>query len=147
MRSSVRGMFALVMGCFLVSGVAGLVYQIAWARYLSLFLGHLSYAVVAGWVACRGGLACGKEVFVWVADLWWIPSMWLEFAVLAEAALNLIGGLGAVALSRAAKEGSDGAVTAESGPANGNVAAERFSALDLKVAVIAIGCSGFVAML
>src|SRR2546423_15474770 len=60
MRLSVRGVFALVMGCFFVSGVAGLVYQIAWMRYLSLFLGHTSYAVVAVLVAFMGGLALGN---------------------------------------------------------------------------------------
>src|SRR5688572_26296493 len=60
MKSSLRVVFALVMTCFFVSGVAGLVYQIAWTRYLSLFLGHTSYAVVAVLVACMGGIAIGS---------------------------------------------------------------------------------------
>jgi predicted membrane-bound spermidine synthase len=46
--------------CLLISGAAGLVYQVAWMRYLSLFLGHTSYAVVAVLVAFMGGLALGN---------------------------------------------------------------------------------------
>src|SRR6188474_593947 len=65
MKSSLRVVFALVMTCFFVSGVAGLVYQIAWTRYLALFLGHTSYAVVAVLVAFMGGLALGN---VWFGD-------------------------------------------------------------------------------
>src|ERR1041384_5819343 len=46
--------------CLLLSGAAGLVYQVAWMRYLSLFLGHTSYAVVAVLTAFMGGLAMGN---------------------------------------------------------------------------------------
>src|ERR1044072_640509 len=60
MKSNLRVVFALVMTCFFVSGVAGLVYQVVWMRYLSLFLGHTSYAVVAVLVAFMGGLALGN---------------------------------------------------------------------------------------
>ena len=35
----------LVLACFFASGLAGLVYELVWARYLALFLGHTSYAV------------------------------------------------------------------------------------------------------
>lgn len=58
-RSS-RLVLALVLICFGFSGLAGLVYQIVWARYLALFLGHTSYAVVAVLVAFMGGLALGN---------------------------------------------------------------------------------------
>src|SRR3954471_7987246 len=68
MRANVRLVFGLVMGCFFVSGVAGLVYQVAWARYLALFLGHTSYAVVAVLVAFMGGLAIGNALLGAVAD-------------------------------------------------------------------------------
>jgi predicted membrane-bound spermidine synthase len=51
------------MACIFVSGIAGLVYEIAWARYLALFLGHTSYAVVAVLVAFMGGLALG---YAWI---------------------------------------------------------------------------------
>ena len=51
---------AVVLACFWCSGMAGLVYQVVWARYLALFLGHTSYAVVAVLVAFMGGLAIGN---------------------------------------------------------------------------------------
>jgi spermidine synthase len=253
MRSSLRVVFALVMLCFFVSGVAGLVYQIAWTRYLSLFLGHTGYAVVAVLVAFMGGIAIGNAaagvwadrsrkplaIYGWlevliavyavvfpsyyevchslyvsaarqlaasgggllllkfgfslltvllpaalmgatfpvltrfvtrslaelrervallyfvnslgavfgclVADFWWIPAMGLELTVYAAAALNLIAGLVALAISKATFEGFDSAMVRPA--ASANVAEEYFSALDLKLATIAIGVSGFVAML
>ncbi len=55
MQRSSRFIFWLVILCFLISGMAGLIYQLAWMRYLSLFLGHTSYAVVAVLIAFMGG--------------------------------------------------------------------------------------------
>ena len=253
MKSNVRVVFALVMACFFVSGVAGLVYQIVWTRYLALFLGHTSYAVVAVLVAFMGGLAIGNAVFgawvdkaerplavygwleiaialyaflfphyfeichdlyiaaarqlgsggapllilkfgfsfvtillpaalmgatfpaltrfvtralaelrervatlyfinslgavfgCWAADFWWVPAMGLEMTVYAAAGLNLVAGVVALGISKAVLEGSPSAITAP--VANPNASDEYFSALDLKIATIAIGVSGFVAML
>src|SRR5690242_7857511 len=88
MRLNVRLIFALVLGCFFVSGAAGLAYQIAWSRYLSLFLGHSSYAVVAVLVAFMGGLAVGNAVFGSIADRAKKPLelyAWLEIAIGAYA--------------------------------------------------------------
>src|SRR4051812_5098573 len=90
MRSNARGVFALVKACFFVSGIAGLIYQIAWARYLSLFLGHSSYAVVAVLVAFMGGLAIGNAVFGAVADRTKKPLAlygWLEIGIGVYAAI------------------------------------------------------------
>ena len=248
MRRSVGFVFAFVMACYFLSGAAGLVYQIAWARYLSLFLGHTSYAVVAVLVAFMGGLAIGNALFgraadraksplamyawleigigiyaavfpwyfeicndlyLWsarqmggveapllflkfafssltvllpttlmgatfpalarfvtrslaelrervatlyfintvgavagcvIADFWWIPSMGLEFTVLAAAALNLVVGVAALWISRSVDANVAEQVAKQT-------ISEEFSALDLKVATIAIGGSGFVAML
>ena len=58
-RSSVL-LLPTAIFCLLISGAAGLVYQVVWMRYLSLFLGHTSYAVVAVLVAFMGGLALGN---------------------------------------------------------------------------------------
>src|SRR6266567_7824371 len=60
MKNSVRLIFAVAAFCLFISGAAGLVYEIVWARYLALFLGHTSYAVVAVLVAFMGGLALGN---------------------------------------------------------------------------------------
>lgn len=55
-----------MMLCLFVSGAAGLVYEVVWSRYLALFLGHTSYAVVAVLVAFMGGLALGN---------WWLGRL------------------------------------------------------------------------
>lgn len=55
-----RWVFWLILGSFFVSGLAGLLYQVVWTRYLALFLGHTGYAVVAVLVAFMGGLALGN---------------------------------------------------------------------------------------
>jgi len=72
------------MLCLLLSGMAGLVYEIVWARYLALFLGHTSYAVIAVLVAFMGGLALGNVwIGVW-ADRTRRPLAsyaWLEIAI------------------------------------------------------------------
>src|SRR5436189_5180935 len=84
MKSNLRVIFALVMACFFVSGVAGLVYQIAWTRYLALFLGHTSYAVIAVLVAFMGGLAIGNAMLGAVADRAERPLAlygWLEIGI------------------------------------------------------------------
>lgn len=60
MKPSSRAVFGIVLASFFLSGVAGLVYQVVWTRYLSLFLGHTSYAVMAVLVAFMGGLAIGN---------------------------------------------------------------------------------------
>ncbi len=74
----------LVMLCLLVSGAAGLVYEVAWSRYLALFLGHTSYAVVAVLVAFMGGLALGNLWLGGLADRTRRPLAvygWLEVGI------------------------------------------------------------------
>jgi predicted membrane-bound spermidine synthase len=60
MKPGSRAVFAIILGTFFVSGLAGLLYQVVWTRYLALFLGHTSYAVVAVLAAFMGGLALGN---------------------------------------------------------------------------------------
>ena len=74
----------VVTACFFVSGVAGLIYQLAWSRYLALFLGHTSYAVVAVLVAFMGGLALGNAWLGAVVDRSRRPLAfyaWLEIGI------------------------------------------------------------------
>ncbi len=68
MNLPIRGLFALILGSFFVSGVAGLAYQVVWTRYLALFLGHTSYAVIAVLAAFMGGLALGNAWLGAVVD-------------------------------------------------------------------------------
>src|SRR5438093_2243967 len=70
--------------CLLISGAAALVYQVAWTRYLALFLGHTSYAVVAVLVSFMGGLALGNAWLGGRADRARRPLefyAWLEIGI------------------------------------------------------------------
>lgn len=60
MNRTSKTVHGLILGSFFISGLAGLVYQVVWTRYLALFLGHTSYAVIAVLAAFMGGLALGN---------------------------------------------------------------------------------------
>lgn len=80
---------ALLGICFLLSGVAALVYQTAWTRQFALVFGTSELAVATVLAAYMGGLAMGA----------WLAGKWLariRRPVLAYAALEL--GIGASAL-------------------------------------------------
>ena len=51
---------ALVLTCAFASGAAGLVYEVVWAKLLTLVLGHTIYAVSAVLSAFMAGLAAGS---------------------------------------------------------------------------------------
>lgn len=85
-----RLVMAVVGLCFFLSGMAGLVYQIVWTRYLALFLGHTSYAVVAVLATFMGGLALGNAWFGNRADRAAKPLAlygWLEIGITVYALL------------------------------------------------------------
>ncbi|MHB8929467.1 MAG: fused MFS/spermidine synthase [Melioribacteraceae bacterium] len=48
---------------FVISGIAGLIYQIVWFKYLSLSLGNTTYAQMTVLAAFLGGLAFGNYLF------------------------------------------------------------------------------------
>ena len=50
-ESDPRDKHIAILGCFFLSGAAGLVYQVAWAKALGLIFGHTVYAaaVVPGY--------------------------------------------------------------------------------------------------
>ena len=80
--------FGLAVFCLALSGMAGLAYEIVWARYLALFLGHTSYAVVVVLVAFMGGLALGNAWLGALADRTRRPLAlyaWLEIGIAAYA--------------------------------------------------------------
>ena len=84
MMCSSRLLFAAVMLVFFVSGIAGLIYEVVWSRYLALFLGHTSYAVVAVLVAFMGGLALGNAWLGGWADRARRPLVfygWIEIGI------------------------------------------------------------------
>ncbi len=88
MKLSVRWLYPTAFFCLLLSGAAGLIYQVVWAKYLSLLLGHTSYAVVAVLVVFMGGLALGNAFLGRYADRLRRPLAlygWLELGIAAYA--------------------------------------------------------------
>ncbi|MGE4181516.1 MAG: fused MFS/spermidine synthase [Limisphaerales bacterium] len=84
MSRKLRWLYPTAFWCLLLSGIAGLAYQIAWARYLSLLLGSTSYGVVAVLVAFMGGLALGNAWLGRFADGFRHPLRlygWLEIGI------------------------------------------------------------------
>jgi spermidine synthase len=58
----------LIYGCFLISGVTGLVYEVLWGRYFQLFIGASSYAHTVVLATFMGGLALGNALFGRLVD-------------------------------------------------------------------------------
>jgi spermidine synthase len=70
--------------CFFISGVAGLIYEVLWARYLALFIGSTAMAQVIVLATFMGGLAAGSYVFGRLVDRMDAPLklyVYLEFGV------------------------------------------------------------------
>jgi len=79
-----RWFLPAVWGAFFISGMAGLVYEVVWARYLDLVLGGTAYAHVMVLAAYMGGLALGAWVFGRLADRFREPLViytYLEMAI------------------------------------------------------------------
>lgn len=73
---------------FVLSGVAGLIYQSIWSHYLGLVLGHAAYAQTLVLAIFMGGMALGA----WLASRW--SQRWRHL-ILAYAIIELaIGALG-----------------------------------------------------
>lgn len=54
--------------CFLLSGMAGLIYEVVWAKYLYLILGSTTFAHTLVLATFMGGLAIGSFLFGNLAD-------------------------------------------------------------------------------
>lgn len=79
---------AAVLGLFVVSGFAGLVYQSLWSHYLGLVLGHAAYAQSLVLAIFMGGMALGA----WGAAR--LGLRWRRLVgayALAEAVIGLLG--------------------------------------------------------
>ena len=53
---------------FFLSGTAGLIYEVVWAKYLALFLGNTAQAHTIVLATFMGGLALGYFLFGRIAD-------------------------------------------------------------------------------
>lgn len=81
-----RGLLAL----FVLSGVAGLIYQSVWSHYLGLVLGHAAYAQALVLAIYMGGMALGA----WLASRY--SLRWRRLIVAYAVVELLIGALGCV---------------------------------------------------
>ncbi len=70
----------MVAAGFLLSGLAGLVYEVLWGRYLGLFIGGTAQAHTLVLATYMGGLALGNAVFGRVVDRF--PNRLLLYALL-----------------------------------------------------------------
>ena len=61
----------IVLLCFFASGVAGLIYEVVWGKYLALLLGHTAQAHTIVLATFMGGLALGNYAFGRLADEVW----------------------------------------------------------------------------
>ena len=87
--------------CFFVSGVAGLIYQVAWTKSLGLVFGHTVYAVATVLAAFMGGLAVGSAVLGRWGERQTRPIMvygWIEILIGVTGLLSLPGLSGVRAL-------------------------------------------------
>jgi spermidine synthase len=83
-----------ILFCFLLSGAAGLIYQVAWGKALGLIFGHTAYAISTVLAVFMAGLAAGSA---WIGR--WSEShdepialyAQLELLVAATGALSIAG--------------------------------------------------------
>lgn len=66
--ASPRSAYRFAVGCFFVSGFAGLLYEVVWLRLLAITFGHTVYAVTTVLAAYMGGLALGSFAAGKLAD-------------------------------------------------------------------------------
>src|SRR5580658_1269856 len=87
-----------ILGCFFLSGAAGLIYQVAWVKALGLIFGHTLYATAIVLAVFMAGLAAGSAYLGRSGERHAEPLALyarIEFLVAATGALSL-GGLVAV---------------------------------------------------
>ncbi|KAF1687785.1 spermine synthase [Pseudoxanthomonas broegbernensis] len=77
-----------VIGLFVLSGFAGLVYQSLWSHYLGLVLGHAAYAQSLVLAIFMGGMAGGAWLAARLGLRW---RRLLRAYALAEAAIGVLG--------------------------------------------------------
>ncbi|MFI5253449.1 MAG: fused MFS/spermidine synthase [Bacteroidota bacterium] len=58
----------LVILLFIFSGICGLIYEVAWSKYLSLFIGNTAYSIMIVLATFMGGLALGSYYWGKYAD-------------------------------------------------------------------------------
>ena len=81
---NLRHLEKIVYVLFFVSGACGLVYEVIWGKYLSLFIGNTTHATMIVLATFMGGLALGSFLFGRIADRVTRPLKlyaWLEIGI------------------------------------------------------------------
>lgn len=78
----------LLLGVFVLSGFAGLIYQSIWSHYLGIFLGHAAYAQALVLAIFMGGMAAGA---MWIARSGERWRNLIRSYALIEAAIGFLG--------------------------------------------------------
>lgn len=86
--SRARRTYVILCACMFVSGIAGLVYQLVWSRYLALFVGSSGRAQIIVLATFMGGLGAGAYLFGRRADGARSP---LRLYALLEVGIGLLG--------------------------------------------------------
>ena len=83
-----------ILLCFLLSGTAGLIYQVAWGKGLGLIFGHTAYAISTVLAVFMGGLSAGSAyIGRWCENHDRPIALYarLEFLVAVTGALSIVG--------------------------------------------------------
>ena len=110
-----RPLFFAVSLCFLLSGAAGLIYQVAWGKSLGLIFGNTVYATATVLAVFMGGLALGSALLSrWAEKRDDAIALygWIELVVAATGALSLLGLAGVRAFYVGAHHALDGSTAA-----------------------------------
>ncbi len=83
-------MLPLLYVVFTLSGVAGLIYESIWTRYLGLFVGHSAYAQVIVLVIFLGGMSLGALIVGRRTEALRRPLSWYAMAELAAGLIGLL---------------------------------------------------------
>jgi predicted membrane-bound spermidine synthase/tetratricopeptide (TPR) repeat protein len=107
-----KGIRFIIFFLFFLSGMGGLIYEVVWARYLSLFLGNTAQAHTFVLATFMGGLAVGYFLFGKMADRAGSALNlygWMEIAIGLFGALfvPLLGWLGSAYVSLVSRHGLD----------------------------------------
>ena len=83
-------MIVVLVAAFILSGVAGLIYESVWSRYLGLFVGHSAYAQVIVLVIFLGGMSLGAAAVAQRSSRLARPLLWYAGVEMVAGLIGLV---------------------------------------------------------
>jgi len=83
-------LIAVLVAVFVLSGLAGLIYESIWSRYLGLFVGHSAYAQIIVLVIFLGGMSLGAHLVGKRSSRLGSPLLWYAGVELLVGILALV---------------------------------------------------------